>query len=53
MVIFTPISIVYESSVFVRPTHVRRNVMKKPNPELIDDEIPELDEEWFKTHSPA
>ena len=22
--------------------------MKKPNPELLDDEIPELDEAWFK-----
>ena len=27
--------------------------MKKPNPELIDDEIPELDEEWFKRARPA
>ena len=27
--------------------------MKKPNPELIDDEIPELDEEWFKRGRPA
>ena len=27
--------------------------MKKPNPELIDDEIPELDEEWFKLARPA
>lgn len=27
--------------------------MKKPNPELIDDENPELDEAWFKRAKPA
>ena len=27
--------------------------MKKPNPELIDDDIPELDEAWFKRARPA
>jgi len=26
---------------------------RKPNPELIDDEIPELDEAWFKRARPA
>jgi uncharacterized protein (DUF4415 family) len=27
--------------------------MKKPNPELIDDENPELDEAWFKRAKPV
>jgi uncharacterized protein (DUF4415 family) len=27
--------------------------MQKPNPELIDDEIPELDDEWFARAKPA
>jgi len=26
---------------------------RKPNPELIDDEIPELDEAWFERARPA
>ena len=29
------------------------NMPRKPNPELLDDDSPELDEAWFKSAKPA
>ena len=30
-----------------------QNMPRKPNPELVDDDSPELDEAWFKRAQPA